>query len=272
MLNRVSSAGNGPCHLNLDPSGRVLIAVNYGSGSVAAMAVRADGTLSDPATVIQHKGSSADPRRQTGPHAHSVNFSQDGRFAVVADLGLDQVLVYKVNAAEAKLSPNEPAYAKTAPGAGPRHFTFHPRGRWAYVINELASTITAFIWDSRLGTLTEFQTISTLPPGYSGSSFTAEIVAHPNGKYVYGSNRGHDSISVFSVDPKSGRLEFVEATATGGRTPRNFALEPGGNRLYAANQNSGFVAVFDVDPKTGRLKATNEKFEVDSPVCVRFLS
>jgi len=271
LLNQAPSRGGGPCHVVVDRTGRYVLVVNYGTGSAAALAIRDDGSLGDSTAFIQHSGSSVNPKRQQGPHAHSVNLSPDNRFAIVADLGLDQVLVYRFDDAAGSLQRNDPPFARVAPGAGPRHFAFHPSGRFAYVINELASTVTAFRWDARRGVLSEIQTISTLPKEFSGENYTAEVVVHPDGRFLYGSNRGHDSIAVFSID-RQGKLTFVETTPTQGSFPRNFALDPTGRWLLAANQRSDNVVLFRVDPKTGRLSPANRTIRVGSPVCVRFLA
>ncbi len=270
-LNKVSSKGNGPCHLNVDKTGRALVVANYGSGSVAAMPVRPDGSLGEAASFIEHKGSSVNPKRQQGPHAHSVNISFDNRFVVAADLGLDQVLVYRFDPARASLAPNDPAFTKVQPGAGPRHFTFHPNGRFAYVINEIHSTVTAFTYDRRRGAFSELHTVSTLPADFKGDNSTAEVVAHPSGKFLYGSNRGHNSITVFRIDA-TGKLALTENVSTGGRVPRNFAIDPTGQWLLAANQETDNVAVFAIDKTSGRLKATGQTLKVDTPVCVRYVS
>ncbi|MCZ2151816.1 MAG: lactonase family protein [Bryobacterales bacterium] len=270
-LNTVSTRGTMPCHVNVDWSGRALVVANYGSGSVAAMALKPDGSLTEPASFIQHKGKSVDPRRQEGPHAHSVNISKDNRFLIVGDLGLDEVLVYKFDAATATITPNNPPFAKVKPGSGPRHFTFHPSGKYGYVINEMASTVTAFTWDGARGALKEIQTISTLPDGYKGDTTTAEVVAHPNGKFLYGSNRGHDSLALFAI-AANGTLRRMENIPTQGRIPRNFAIDPTGKWLFAANQESDNVVIFSVDGNTGRLTATGQQLKMGSPVCVRFLA
>jgi 6-phosphogluconolactonase len=207
--------------------------------------------------------------RQQGPHAHSINLSPDNRFAIAADLGLDKVLVYRFDAAKSSLAPNDPPFTAVKPGAGPRHFAFHPNKRYGYIINELASTVTAFSWDGAAGVLKEVQTISTLPKDFSGESTCAEVQVHPSGKFLYGSNRGHDSIAVFSIDGK-GRLTPVEHVSTQGKSPRNFAIDPTGAWLLAANQNSGNVVLFRIDAKTGRLTPAGQTLEVASPVCVRF--
>lgn len=270
FLNKVSSEGGGPCHLNVDKTGKNVVVVNYGTGSTAVLPIDPDGKLKEASSVIQHKGSSADKKRQEGPHAHSVNFSPDNRFAIVADLGLDQVLVYKFDAAKGAITPNDPPYASVAPKSGPRHFAFHPNGKFAYVINEMGNTVTAFTWDAHRGVLTEIQTIGTLPAGFTGSSDTAEVQVHPNGKFLYGSNRGHDSIAVFSIDPKKGTLTPIEHVSTQGKIPRNFGIDPTGSFLLAANQDSNNVVVFRIDAKTGRLTPTGQVLQVGRPVCVKF--
>ncbi|MDX1982656.1 MAG: lactonase family protein [Bryobacteraceae bacterium] len=271
-LNQVSSKGGGPCHLNVDRSGKTLVVVNYGTGSTAAMAVKADGSLAESLSYIQHQGSSVNKQRQQGPHAHSVNISPDNRFAMVADLGLDKVLVYRLDPAKSAIEPNEPASTSVKPGSGPRHFTFHPSGRYAYVINEIASTVTAFSYDAARGALTEIATISTLPAGFSGNNSTAEVVAHPGGRFLYGSNRGHNSIAVFRIDRKTGGITLIDNTSTQGEIPRNFAIDPTGKWLFAANQNSASVVVFAIHAKTGKLTATGKSVNVDTPVCVRFVA
>jgi 6-phosphogluconolactonase len=273
LINSVGSQGSGPCHLNVDKTGRNLLVVNYNSGSAAVFPLGEDGSLKQASSVVQHKGSSTDAQRQTGPHAHSVNLSPDNRFAIVADLGLDEVKVYKFDAAAGKIEPNSPPAAKVKPGGGPRHFSFHPNGKQAYVINEMGMAITAFKYDAKKGILTETQTISTLPPDFSGSNqgnSTAEVVSHPSGKFVYGSNRGHNSISVFRVKGK--KLAYVENVSTQGKTPRNFVIDPSGQFLLAENQGSDSIVVFKIDPKTGKLTPTGQKIEVGAPVCIRFLA
>jgi len=271
FLNQQPSGGAGPCHLALDRKGQCLLVANYGGGSIAALRVRKDGTLVEPATTIQHAGSSVNPQRQAGPHAHSVTVSPRDRFALTCDLGLDKVLIYNLDARRARLSPNVPPSAAVTPGAGPRHLAFHPDGHLVYVINEISSTLTAFTFDARHGTMSEVQTISTLPSGFTGNSTCAEVQMHPSGKFVYGSNRGHDSIAAFAVEAKSGRLTLLEHQSTGGRTPRHFTLDPTGAWLLAENQASDSVVVFRVDPKTGRLIATGQTVEIPSPVCAVFV-
>ena len=271
FLNTVSSKGAGPCHLLVDKTGKNLLVANYGSGSVASLPVKNDGSLGEASAFVQHKGSSVNKQRQEGPHAHSVNLSADNRFLIVTDLGLDQALVYRFNAAKGSLTPNDPPFAKLNPGAGPRHFAFDPKEKHAYVINEIQSTVTAFSYDRGRGAFQELQTVSTLPKDFSGQNSTAEIAVDRKGKFLYGSNRGHNSIAVFAIDPGKGTLTPVEQTPTEGKVPRNFAIDPTGAYLFAANQNSGDVVLFRIDSNTGRLTPTGEKMEVSSPVCVVFV-
>ena len=270
-LNTVSSKGSGPCYVRVDATGKTLLVANYGSGSVAAMPIKDNGELGEAASAIQHAGSSADKERQGGPHAHSINPSPDNRFAIVADLGLDEVLVYKLDAAKAVLTPNTPPFTKVAPASGPRHFAFDPSGKFGYVINEMKSTVTAFSYDKAAGTLKEIQTIGTLPKDFTGNSSTAEVQVHPSGNFLYGSNRGHDSIAVFTIDKKTGMLTAAGHTPTQGKTPRNFGIDPTGKFLFAANQDAGGIVVFRIDAKTGKLTPTGDKLDVPFPVCVKFM-
>jgi 6-phosphogluconolactonase len=271
LINKVSSRGGGPCHVVVDKTGKNVLVANYGGGSVAVLPIGEDGRLGEASSFIQHKGSSVNPGRQKEPHAHCVTLSPDNRFLMVADLGLDQIVVYRFDAAKGMLTPGDPPFAKVNPGAGPRHLTFHPGGGFAYVINEIQSTLTAFAYDAGKGVLKEIQSISTLPEGFTGQSSTAEVELLPSGKVLYGSNRGHDSIAVFSVDP-AGKLTLVEETPSGGKVPRNFAIDPTGTFLLAANQKSDNVVAFRIDPKSGRLMPTGEKLDVPSPVCIKFLA
>jgi 6-phosphogluconolactonase len=270
LINQQSSWGSGPCHLTVDRSGRCVLVANYGSGSVACLPIRDDGRLGEATSFHQHRGSSVNRERQEGPHAHSVNLSADNRFAFVADLGLDKILIYRFDAAAGRLTPNDPPFVASSPGAGPRHFAFHPNGRWAYVIEEISSTITALGYSPERGTLRPLQTVSTLPEGFSGSNTTAEVQVHPSGKFVYGSNRGHDSIAAFAVDLESGKLRPIGHASTRGKTPRNFAIDPTGTWLLAANQDTDNVAVLRIDPKTGMPRAVGQPASVPMPVCVKF--
>lgn len=271
LLNQQLSGGQGPCHLALDSKGRCVLVANYGSGSVAAFSVQKDGGLAEAAATIQHTGSSVNPQRQTSPHAHHILVDRDDRHALVCDLGLDKVLVYRLNAKRAALVANDPPSAAVSPGAGPRHLTFSPNGKYAYVINELNSTITVFAYDGRRGVLTQKQTISTLPENLSGNNSCAEIEIHPSGDFLFGSNRGHDSIAVFAVDKASGKLTLIAHESTQGRTPRHFAIDPTGRWLLAENQGTDSVVVFEIDRKAGRLQATGQVVTVGSPVCAVFV-
>jgi 6-phosphogluconolactonase len=273
LLNQQSSGGGGPCHLVTDKKGRNVLVANYSGGSVAALPVRQDGALEPASAFVQHLGSSVNPRRQEAPHAHGIYLDAANRFVYVPDLGLDKVLIYRFDARQGTLTANDPSAASVAPGAGPRHFAFHPKGRFAYVINEITCTVTAFACDPKRGALTELQTLSTLPvgetvqPGYS----TAELFTHPSGKFLYGSNRGHDTIVTYAIDAKTGRLTLVGHTPTQGKIPRSFGLDPTGRWLLAANQNSDTVVVFSIEPQTGRLTPTGQTVEVGAPVAVEFV-
>ncbi|HUE05340.1 MAG TPA: lactonase family protein [Bryobacteraceae bacterium] len=271
-LNTVASHGTDPCHLTVDKAGTHVLVANYSSGSVAVLPVKADGMLGEASDVKQHLGSSVDPERQKEPHAHNVILTPDNRFAVVADLGLDKLLVYRFDPAAGTLTPNDPPYGSVKPGSGPRHIALHPNGRYAYVISEMGNTITAFDWDGERGSFNELQSVRTLPKDFKGENTTAEIAIHPSGRFLYGSNRGHDSIAVYAIDPANGKLTFVEDVATLGKEPRNFALDPTGAYLFAANQNSNTVVVFRINPKNGRLTPAGEKLDVFSPVCVTFVA
>jgi 6-phosphogluconolactonase len=270
-LNQEPSGGEGPCYLVVDKTGRDVLVANYDSGSVSVLPVQQDGKLGASTAFVQHQGSSADPQRQEGPHAHSINVDAANRFAFAADLGLDKVLVYRFDPAKGTLVANDPPSVSVKPGAGPRHFAFHPGGHYAFVINEMGSTVTAFSYDPAHGVLKELQTISTLPENFKGENSTAEVQVHASGKFLYGSNRGHDSIAVFAIDPGKGTLSLVEHQSTQGKTPRNFGIDPSGQYLLAANQDSGTVVVFRISPQSGHLTPTGQVVEVPSPVCVKFL-
>jgi 6-phosphogluconolactonase len=273
LLNQQSSGGAGPAHLTVDRAGRNVLVANYGGGSVAVLPIGADGRLGAASAFVQHAGSSVNPQRQQGPHAHSVNVDLANRFAFVADLGLDKVLIYRFDPSKGSIVPNDPPAANVEPGSGPRHFAFHPTGRFAYVINEMTCTVTAFACDASAGRLETLQTISTLPDGLTVAKgmITAEVQVHPSGRFVYGSNRGHDSITVFAVDETTGRLAFVQNESTQGSTPRNFGIDPTGRYLLAANQRTDSVVVFRIDETTGRLTPTGTRITVGSPVCVKFV-
>ena len=271
-LNAESVGGAGPCHLVVDKAGKNVLVANYGGGSVAVLPIANDGKVKPLSSFVQHQGSSVDKGRQGQPHAHSINLDKNNRFAFVADLGLDKILVYKFDPKAGTIAANTPPSAVLAPGSGPRHFAFHPGGKYAYVINELNSTVTVFDYDSEKGILNENQSLSSLPSNSKGTNYPAEIVVHPSGRFVYGSNRGHDSIAAFKVDAANGKLTPVGHQGTGIKNPRNFAIEPTGKFLLAANQDANTVVVFKINQETGNLDPTGETIKVSKPVCLRFWS
>jgi 6-phosphogluconolactonase len=270
LLNQVSSHGAGPCYITLDKTGKFVLVANYDSGTVATFPVLGDGKLGEAASVIQHSGHGTDPERQEGPHAHEIELSPDNRFAVAADLGLDKLLVYKFDAATGRLQANDPPYVELDAGAGPRHFAFTPSGTFAYVLAEMKSTVTALSYDSKAGTFQKVQTVSSLPPEFKGHNDSAEIRVAPSGRFVYASNRGSDTIAVFSV-ARDGKLAAVQYASTQGKTPRGFGLDASGSYLFAANEKSSNIVIFRVDTKTGKLTATGQVLEAPSPVDVKFV-
>jgi len=271
LLNQVSSGAEGPAHITLDRSGRYALVSNYERGSVAVFPLLQDGRLGRPSAFVLHQGSSVDPERQKGPHAHAIALSPDNRFAVVADLGLDELLVYPFDAADGSLG-RDPQIVKTMPGAGPRHLAFDSKGRFLYLLNEIQSTVGTYSYDAATGKLRELQTISTLPKGFSGAKEAAEIEIHPSGKFLFVSNRGDDnSIVVLAIDPERGTLTPVETDSTRGRTPRHFTLDPTGSWLLAANQDSDQIVLFQVNPKTGHLTPNGQTIHVPSPACIKFV-
>ena len=271
LLNQVASGGADPCYITVDKTGKYVLVANYTGGSVAVFPVLEDGRLGEFSAFVQHSGHGTNPQRQEGPHAHSIDLSPDNRFAIVDDLGLDETLIYKFDSAKGSLTLNDPPFAKADPGAGPRHFTFHPNGRFAYVINEMGSAVSVFGYDSAAGVLHPLQTISTLPKGFSTLNEDAEIEVHPSGKFLYASNRGHDSIAVFAIDENKGTLTLIEYVPTKGASPRNFEIDPSGKLLFAANEKSDNLVVFRINPQTGRLKPTGEVLDIAQPVCVKFV-
>jgi 6-phosphogluconolactonase len=270
LLQQVSSLGAGPAHLSLDAMARYLLVANYGGGNVAVFPIGEDGRLGPRRAFVQNVGSSVNPERQAGPHAHFIQATRDNRFTITADLGLDKVLVHRFDAGTGSLSPGSPAFVDVDPGAGPRHAAFDPSGRFVYVVNELASTVMVFAYEPGPGTLRRVQTIPTLPQDFTGTSSAAEIAVDAGGRFLYVSNRGHDSIAVYSIDPDDGHLEAVEWVPSGGKTPRHLSIDPTGQWLFAANQNSDNVSFFRIDPKSGRLTRTDLTLQVVTPVCVLF--
>lgn len=276
LLNQVSTQGAGPCYISLDKTGKFVLVANYDGGSIAVFPIREDGSLAPASAFVQHSGSSVDKQRQDGPHAHWIGTSPDNRFALAADLGLDEILLYRFDSAKGTLAPDTPPFAKLNPGAGPRHLAFHPNGKFAYVLTEMGSSVTAFAYKPRNGSLSPLQTVSTLSilrKDYSGVKEAAEIAVHPNGKFLYASNRaGIDSISTFSVDPVKGTLTLKDEYPTMGKTPRNFAIDPTGKFLLAANQESNNIVIFRIDSTTGALNPTGEIAEVPAPVYITFVA
>ena len=272
LLNRQPSGGPAPCHLSLDRTGRHLLVANYWGGSVSVFPVHADGSLGPASAFVQHTGGTRDPGRDPGPHAHAVHVDPTNRFALVADLGRDELLVYRFDAERGTLAPHEPASVPLGEGSGPRHFAFDRDGRHAFVLGELSSTVTVLSFDPARGTATPLQTVSTLPGGFAGRNTTAEVVVSPDGRFLYASNRGHDSIAIFAVDPATRRLAARGHRSTRGQRPRNFALDPTGRWLLAANQDSGTIAVFRIDPASGALEPVGEPFATPRPVCLRMVA
>lgn len=272
LLNAQPSGGSGPCHISVDASGRVLLLANYNGGNVVAYPIRNDGSLGPAASTVRHEGSSVHPQRQQHPHPHGIYPGPSPTRVYAPDLGLDKVMIHRLDAASGRLSPNSPAHAITEAGGGPRHLAFHPNGRYAYVNLELTSRVAAYRVDAATGALEGFEVHSSLPPDVrSEGNSTAEILAHPGGRFLYVSNRGHDSIAVFAIDPQDGSLRFVETTRSGGRMPRSFGIAPGGRFIVAAHQDSHNVTVLRIDPERGTLSPAGHAVAIDRPAYVRFL-
>ncbi len=271
LLNEVASKGADPCYITVDKTGKYVLVANYTGGSVAVFPVLEDGRLGEASAFIQHSGHGTNPERQEGPHAHSIDLSPDNRFAIVDDLGLDETLVYKFDSTKGTLTPNDPPFAKAAAGAGPRHFVFQPDAKFAYIINEMASTVSVFQYDAAGGVLRPRRTIASLPRSFTGHNDDAEIQVDASGKFLYASNRGHDSITVFTIDASTGTLTPVEYVPTKGQSPRHFAIDPSGSFLIAENEKSDNIVLFRIDSKTGRLTPTDKTIEVSQPVCVVFV-
>jgi 6-phosphogluconolactonase len=270
-LNHQSARGTASCFLDVDPTGKSVLVANYNSGNVASLPVKSDGSLGEASSFFQHSGSSADPQRQKGPNAHCFVISPDGKHALACDLGIDKVMIYTLDAATAKLAPNAAQpFAKLMPGSGPRHLTFHPNGKLVYVINELANTITVFDWNSADGTLKEKQTIATLPKNFIGKSYTADLKITPDGKYLYGTNRGHDSLASYRI-ADDGTLSLLAIQSSGGKGPQNLLITPDGRWLLCANMPGGNVLVFQIDGVSGTITAKGEPAEVPMASCIRWV-
>lgn len=272
FLNEVPSRGADPCYISVDKTGKYVLVANYTGGSLAVFPVLADGKLGEASSFVQHSGHGTNPERQEGPHVHSVDLSADNRFAMVDDLGLDELLVYKFDSAKGSVAPNDPSFTKLSPGSGPRHFALRPDGKFAYVISEMGHTVTVFSNDGASGKFQTVQTITTLPKGFTGRNDDAEIQVHPSGKFLYASNRGDDSIAIYAIDEAKGTLTQLAIVPTGGKEPRSFEIDPTGTLLFAANQKSDSIVVFRIDPKTGQLTPTGKVLDVGAPVCVKFLA
>ena len=268
LRNEQATQGADPCHLTIDKKRSALLVANYTGGNVTVLPIRSDGTLGMVMDVEQHEGAGV-KEQQKGPHAHCIILDGSERHALAADLGIDKVMIYRFDRVTGKLTPAKQPFAELQAGAGPRHLTLHPNGKYLYVINELDSTMTAFRYNN--GTLTHIDTVSTLPSDFSGVSYCADVHVSPSGKFLYGSNRGHNSIVVFEIDPRTGKFKLVEHVSTGGDWPRNFTLDPSGKFLLVANQRTDNVVTFSIDARTGRLTPTGHVEEIPSPVCLKFL-
>jgi 6-phosphogluconolactonase len=272
LLNQVATKGGDPCYISFDKTGKYILVANYGGGSVAIFPILSDGRVGEISAFIQHSGHGTNPERQEAPHAHSIDLSPDNRFALVDDLGLDETLIYRFDAAKGALTADPKLAALSAnAGAGPRHLAFHPNGQFAYVINEMASAISAFRFDAATGSVEKLQTISALPKTFSGHSEAAEIEVHPSGRFLYASNRGHDSIAVFAIDKNTGKLTPLEFVPTKGQSPRHFEIDPSGSLLFAANEKSDNTVIFHINLQSGRLKPTGKTLELSQPVCIKFV-
>jgi 6-phosphogluconolactonase len=270
LLGQQPSGGAGPCHVLVDRSGRCVLVANYSSGSVACLPIDDDGRLGAATSIVRHIGSSVNPRRQEGPHAHATTLDAANRLAFVCDLGLDKIMIYRLDPARALLTPSDPSSVGVVPGVGPRHFAFHPNGRFAYVVDELASQVDVFAYESSHGRLAAIQSISTLPPDFRGNNTAAEIAVHPSGKFLYASNRGHDSIATFSIEERSGVLHPLGHAPAQGRTPRSFSIDPSGVFLLVANQDGGNVVLLRIGDD-GKLTSTGSSLSVAAPVCVEMM-
>ncbi|MDX6406094.1 MAG: 6-phosphogluconolactonase [Blastocatellia bacterium] len=272
FLNQQPSLGSDPCYVEVDTAGRFVLIANYTGGSVAVFPVQPDGSLGEATEIKQAVGSSVNRERQEGPHAHCIVLDSNNRFAYSCDLGTDKIMIFRFDTRNGKLLPGEPPWVQVKPGAGPRHFAFHPSGKSVFVVNELHSTVSTFTRDPEKGSLRELQTLSTLPADFKGTSWSADIHVSSDGRFFYCSNRGHDSIAMFAIDPRLGTLTSMGHESTRGMTPRNFAIDPTGAFLLVANQKSDNIVVFRRDQKTGRLSSTGQVAQVPSPVCLKFTS
>ena len=273
FLNKQLSLGGAPCFITVSQNRKFILVANYLGGNISVFPVGEDGMIGANIEMIQHSGSSVNKKRQEAAHAHSINLDRHNRFAIAADLGIDKLMIYSFDDQTGKLIPNpNQTFYQTKPGAGPRHLTFHPSGKFAFLINELDLTISSLAYDENLGTLREIQTLSTVPPGVSGSANScAEVLVSPNGKFLYGSNRGHNSLVSYKIEEENGRLEYIEHVSSVGKTPRNFTISPDGKFLLAANQDSNNIVVFKIDDESGKLQAAKTEINVPKPVCLKLI-
>ncbi len=269
-MNREGTGGAAPCHLNVDPSGKCLVVANYTDGNAAAFPIAADGRLEKMSQLVKHEGHGANASRQKSPHAHGVTFSPAGDIVFVPDLGIDKIMAYKLDVAKGSLSPVGSATASVEPGSGPRHIVFNTAGTFAYSINEILATVSQFSWDAARSSLKLVRSVPSLLGNFPGQNTAAEIAIHPNGKFLYSSNRGHDSIAVFTLDEKSGSPKLIQNFPSGGRAPRNFAIDPSGIFLLAAHQDTDNIVVLKIDSDTGKLSDTHFGAKIPAPVCVLF--
>ena len=278
LLNTAPASGTSTCFISIDKTGKYVMMANFGSGSVSVVRVKEDGSLGELTAFIQNVGHSVDPSIQTEPHPHWIGVSPDNRYVIVSDLGLDKVLIFRFDAETGKLSPPDPPFAAVYPGGGPRHFAFDPSGKFGYQLSEMSGMVDVYAWDPSKGTLTGIQRAHTVPHDFFGGNHSGEIEIHPNGKFLYESNRrtqsefvrGPESIGVFAIDPRNGTLTPVEQVDSGGIMPRNFKVDPTGAYLFSANQLTNNIVLFKIDSATGRLKKTGTEIKVDTPVCIQF--
>jgi 6-phosphogluconolactonase len=271
LLNQKPSNGGDPSYVSMDATGRYLMIANFQGGSIAVFALQSDGSIGERTAFVQHTGTNVNPDLRIQAHAHSIRVDPGNRFVLVADLGLDKLFIYRLDSTTGALQPNAPPFASVATGSGPRHTAFLPNGRDVYLINQMASTIIRFGWDKATGALTQFETVSTLPEGFKGQNDVAEILVHLGGKFIYATNRGYNTVAVFSVEGETGRLKLIQHISTQGKTPRNCEFDPTGRWLLVTNQDSNNAVVFSIDPNTGRLTQAGEPIKVLSPFCERFL-
>lgn len=267
LLGRQSARGTASCYLDVDATGRAVVVANYSSGDVASLPIAADGSLQAAASFVKHTGSSVNPKRQQEPHAHCFVISPDNRFAFAADLGIDRIMCYRLDAETAKITPNTQPFVRTPPGGGPRHLTFHPNGKHVYVINELANSVTMYDYLTETGMLIEQQTISTIPEDFDGTTHTADVKITPDGRFLYGTNRGHDTIAAYSI-ADDGRLTLIDIIPSLGKGPQNLAITADGKHLICANMPGNNVAVFRIDTEQGGLTSVGEPVEMPMPSCV----